>query len=115
MKMNTKRNMDKKNVQPKPYHYQQSNQAVLNQETIPQHFSHTETDSSNSQNESISDNSETTNTSNGFDDSCKLMIDDNVESSQDSANITKDLFNNKIDSSEEIQRNSEHYRVSSQR
>ena len=28
MKMNTKRNMDKKNVLPKPYHHQQLNQAV---------------------------------------------------------------------------------------
>ena len=36
------------------------------------------------------------------------MIDDDVESSQDSANVTKDLFNDKIDSSEEIQRNSEY-------
>ena len=36
------------------------------------------------------------------------MIDDDVESYQDSANVTKDLFNDKIGSSEEIQRNSEY-------
>ena len=36
------------------------------------------------------------------------MIDEDVESSQDSPNVTKDLFNDKIDSSEEIQRNSEY-------
>ena len=75
---------------------------LLNQETTPQHFLHTETDSSNSQNESTLDNSETNNTSNGSDESYKPIIDDDVESSQDSANITKDLFNDKIDSSDEI-------------
>ena len=50
-----------------------------NQEATPQHFSGTETDSSNSQNELTPDNGETTNTSNRSDDSCKLVIDDNVE------------------------------------
>ena len=92
MKMIAKQNMDKKNVQPKPYHHQQSNEAVnyltLNQETTPQHFSPTEIDSSNSQNESTPDNIETINSSNRSDDSCKLIIDDDVESSQDSVNIT---------------------------
>ena len=70
-----------------------------NQETTPQHFSRTETDSSNSQNKLTPDNSETTNTSNRSDDSCKLIIDGDVKFSQDSGNITKDLFNDKTDSS----------------
>ena len=61
---------------------------LLNQETTLQHFSPTEIDSSNSQNESTPDNIETINSSNRSDDSRKLIIDDDVESSQDSVNIT---------------------------
>ena len=109
MKMNTKQNMHKKNVLPKPYHHQQLNQVVnyLTRRLHPNIFQALK-DSSNSQNESNPDNSETTNTSNRPDDSCKVMIDDDVKSSQDSANVTKDLFNDKMDSSDEIQRNSEY-------
>ena len=81
---------------------------LLTQETTLQHFSPTETGSSNSQNQLTPENSEIANSSNRSDDSCKLIIDDDVESSQDSANITKDLFSGKIDSSEEIQRNSQY-------